>query len=94
MGPFPASDGHVCGLGKVRHREFAMASGEMSKSEFTSFLSKTLSNTSLYCRDGAIAFVCMDWRHMGELIKAGEDAFDELKNVCVWNKTNTNLRGR
>ena len=38
--------------------------------------------------DGAIAFVCMDWRHLGELIAAGEAVFSELKNVCVWNKTN------
>ena len=40
------------------------------------------------CRDGAIAFVCMDWRHMGELLAAGQGAFTELKNLCVWNKTN------
>jgi hypothetical protein len=40
------------------------------------------------CRDGAIAFVCMDWRHMGELLEAGNASFSELKNVCVWNKTN------
>ena len=31
-------DGHVCGHGKVRHREFAMASGEMSPEAFTDFL--------------------------------------------------------
>ena len=39
-------------------------------------------------RDGAIAYVCMDWRHMGELLAAGEEAFTELKNLVVWNKTN------
>lgn len=81
-------DGHVCGLGAVRHREFAMAAGEMSRAEFTQFLTATLSNAAAVCRDGAIAFVCMDWRHMRELLDAGEAAFTELKNLCVWNKSN------
>ncbi len=81
-------DGNVCGLGSVRHREFAFASGEMSRAQFTGFLAETLGNISQVMRDGAIAFVCMDWRHMGELLAAGEEAFTELKNLVVWNKTN------
>lgn len=81
-------DGHVCGLGKVRHREFAMGAGEMSKSAFTTFLTETLGAAANSCRDGAIAFVCMDWRHMGELLAAGNEVFTEFKNLCVWNKTN------
>lgn len=81
-------DGHVTGLGKVRHREFAMATGEMSKAAFTAFLIEALACSAGACRDGAIAFVCMDWRHMGELLAAGEAVFSELKNMCVWNKTN------
>ena len=83
-----AIDGHVCGLGSVKHREFAFASGEMSASQFTAFLTETLSNLSRVMRDGAIAFVCMDWRHMREVLEAGEAAFTELKNLVVWNKTN------
>lgn len=81
-------DGNATGLGKVRHREFAFASGEMSEGEFTSFLGVTLSNIAAHMRDGAIAFVCMDWRHMGELLVAGRAAFTEFKNLIVWNKTN------
>lgn len=81
-------DGNVCGLGSVRHREFAFASGEMTRDQFTDFLTTTLSNATSVARDGAIAFVCMDWRHMGELLQAGERVFSELKNLCVWNKTN------
>ena len=81
-------DGNVCGLGAVKHREFAFASGEMSEDQFTRFLTTTLSNTSSVMRDGAIAFVCMDWRHMSELLVAGRHAFTELKNLVVWNKTN------
>ena len=83
-----AIDGNVCGLGAVRHREFAFASGEMSQPQFTAFLSETLGNISRVMRDGAIAFVCMDWRHMGELLTAGGSVFTELKNLVVWNKTN------
>jgi DNA modification methylase len=81
-------NGHVCGLGKVRHREFAMASGEMSRDEFAAFLSSALSNLSAHLRSGAIAFVCMDWRHIGEILEAGNAVFDEFKNLCVWNKSN------
>jgi DNA modification methylase len=81
-------DGHVCGLGRIRHREFAMAIGEMSKEAFTAFLTETLGHAAKCCRDGAIAYVCMDWRHLGELLAAGEAVFSELKNLCVWNKTN------
>jgi DNA modification methylase len=80
--------GHVSGLGKVRHREFAFASGEMSQDQFTAFLATSLGAMAARCRDGAIAFVCMDWRHMRELLAAGHAVFSELKNLCVWNKTN------
>jgi DNA modification methylase len=81
-------DGNVCGLGSVKHREFAFASGEMTRDAFTAFLTTCLQNMARRCRDGAIAFVCMDWRHMREVLDAGETAFTELKNPCVWNKTN------
>jgi DNA modification methylase len=81
-------DGHVTGLGRIRHREFAMGVGEMSVETFTSFLQQTLGNAAALARSGAIAFVCMDWRHMGELLEAGQAVFSELKNLCVWNKTN------
>ncbi|WP_108812279.1 DNA methyltransferase [Sphingorhabdus sp. Alg231-15] len=81
-------DGHVCGLGNVRHRDFAFASGEMTRADFTTFLSATLGHASSHMRDGSIAYVCMDWRHMSELLAAGNAAFAELKNLVVWNKTN------
>jgi len=65
-----------------------MGVGEMSKEAFTIFLVDALKPGAASCRDGGIAFVCMDWRHMGELLAAGEQVFSELKNLCVWNKTN------
>ncbi len=81
-------DGHVSGLGKVKHREFAMAAGEMSEDEFTAFLATVFRNQAGHSADGAIHFICMDWRHIGEVIAAGGDAYTELKNFCIWAKTN------
>lgn len=80
--------GNVCGLGAVKHDEFAMASGEMSPDEFTAFLSSVLGHMAAYSQDGAIHFICMDWRHIDELTAAGHDVYAELKNLCVWAKTN------
>jgi hypothetical protein len=80
--------GHVSGLGKVRHREFAMAAGEMSPDEFTSFLARVFVELAKNTVDGAIHFQCMDFRHMKEVIAAGEVGYSELKNLCVWTKTN------
>lgn len=81
-------DGHVCGLGSVKHAEFAMAAGEMSPAQFTAFLETVFGQLADHSADGAIHFVCMDWRHMGEVIAAGNAAYSELKNLCVWAKTN------
>lgn len=81
-------DGFVGGKGKVKHRTFAMGCGEMTEAEFEGFLACTLGPGAEHMKDGAIAFVCMDWRHMKELLAAGEKVFDELKNLCVWTKTN------
>lgn len=81
-------DGHVCGLGKVKHAEFAMASGEMSEAEFTAFLKAVFGRMAACSNDGAIHFICMDWRHLYELLTAGRGVYTELKNLCIWNKTN------
>ena len=81
-------EGHVSGLGKVRHREFAMATGEMSEAEFAGFLKVVFANLADAAIDGAIHFIAMDWRHMAEVLAAGSDTYAELKNLCVWSKTN------
>jgi DNA modification methylase len=81
-------DGHVCGLGKIKHREFAMASGEMSDAEFVAFLETIFHNAKTASLDGAIHFICMDWRHAEHILKAGGTIYSELKNICVWNKDN------
>jgi DNA modification methylase len=79
-------DGHATGNGSIHHREFSMASGEMSEAEFLSFLNNTLRLIANNSTNGAISYVCMDWRHAGDLIAAGRQNFDELLNICVWVK--------
>ncbi len=81
-------DGHVSGLGAAKHREFALASGEMSEDEFTRFLARVFTHLAGHAIDGAIHFVCMDWRHQGEVVAAARGAYSELKNLCVWAKSN------
>ena len=83
--------GHVSGLGAIRHREFPMASGEMGAAEFTAFLTRALSLLAAHSLDGSLHFICMDWRHMGELLAAGKRAYAELKNLCVWTKDNAGM---
>jgi len=80
--------GHVGGSGRIKHREFVMASGEMSSEQFAGFLKSSFENLATYTVDGAIHFICMDWRHMAETLAAGQSAYTELKNLCVWVKDN------
>jgi DNA modification methylase len=83
--------GHVSGLGKVTHREFAMAAGEMSFDQFTAFLQTVFARFVEVSVDGSIHFICMDWRHLREVSNAGTNTYRELKNVCVWSKTNAGM---
>lgn len=81
-------NGHVCGLGGIKHREFTMASGEMSQDEFRNFLSSVTEQLASHSKDGSIHYLCMDWRHIGSLLVAASPHYSELKNICVWNKSN------
>lgn len=81
-------DGHVGGSGKTKHREFEFASGEMTTEEFTDFLRQSFENMARHSHDGAIHFICMDWRHMTEMLDAGRAVYSELKNLIVWVKDN------
>jgi len=86
--PYNVRVSSIVGRGKHKHREFAFASGEMSTSKFRQFLSTTLSNGVAASLPGSIHFVCMDWRHYGELREAAEEIYDEMLNLIVWVKTN------
>jgi len=81
-------NGNVSGLGSIKHREFPMASGEMSESEFSAFLKVALANLADFSADGSIHFICMDWRKMFELLDAARDVYSEVKALCIWNKDN------
>jgi DNA modification methylase len=78
---------HVQGRGRIKHREFAFASGEMTEDEFVAFLQAAFGNFVRHCVDGAIAYIFIDWRHIGELLAATKPIFTEQKNLVVWNKT-------
>jgi DNA methylase/ParB/Sulfiredoxin domain len=84
-------DGHASGLGAIHHRPFPMASGEMDRSQFTAFLGQAFRNLTAFSIDGSIHFVCMDWRHVEELLGAGRAVYGELKNLCVWVKDNAGM---
>lgn len=76
---------------KGRHREFAMASGEMADDEFRRFLADTLGVCATVSRDGAVHFVCMDWRHLNDVAASTAGIYGDLLNVCVWNKSNAGM---
>lgn len=83
--------GNVSGLGKNKHGEFAMASGEMSKAEFTQFLGRAIEAARPYLVDGALLYLFMDWRHQSELLAAAEAAELGYLNLLVWAKTNAGM---
>jgi DNA modification methylase len=84
-------DGNVCGSGAIKHPEFAMASGEMSEGEFTSFLETVMGHLVAFSTDGSIHFLFMDWRHITELLTAASLHYGKPKNLCVWNKDNAGM---
>ncbi|MBR0719114.1 DNA methyltransferase [Bradyrhizobium liaoningense] len=76
------------GRGKIRHREFSVASGEKSPAEFVSFLTTWMRLAVQFSHDGSMHYQFMDWRHLGEMHHAGQQVFGPLQNLVVWNKTN------
>ena len=86
--PYNVQIGSVVGRGRTKHPEFAMASGEMSAKAFCSFLEASLRNAAECSRDGAVHYVCIDWRHVKELIKAAGPIYGAMINLAVWVKSN------
>jgi DNA modification methylase len=84
-------DGNVSGLGAIHHRPFPMGFGEMNRAEFTAFLGQALRNLAAFSAAGSLHYICMDWRHIEELLTAGAEAYGELKNLCVWAKDNAGM---
>jgi DNA modification methylase len=81
-------DGHVSGLGDTKHREFAMASGELTEDAFRAFLGDNGKLLSANCSEGAIIMMCMDWRQLLPLHLAIRDAGLAIINMAVWAKNN------
>src|ERR1700744_1972804 len=81
-------DGHATGNGAIRHREFAMASGEMSETAFIAFLDDSLRLLAKYSLPSSVHYICMDWRHLNEVLTAGKRNYDDFLNLCVWMKDN------
>jgi DNA modification methylase len=87
--PYNVRIAGAVGRGKTKHAEFAMASGEMSPPDFARFLSTVLDAAAAVSRDGAVHFVCMDWRHIGELLAAANPVYGAALNLVVWAKANS-----
>ena len=83
--------GHVSGNGDTKHREFAMASGEMTKIEFVRFLLLVFELLIRHTVSGSIHFCCMDWRHCEDILAAAKAVYSELKNICIWVKSNAGM---
>mgnify|MGYP002672183199 FL=1 len=83
-------NGHVCGAGNVQHKEFKFASGEMTVEEFTRFLKTSFELLCMFSKDGSLHYICMDWRHIKEIMMAAE-VYDQFKNLCVWRKDNAGM---
>ena len=83
-------NGHVCGAGNVQHKEFKFASGEMTVEEFTQFLKTSFELLCMFSKDGSLHYICMDWRHIKEIMMAAE-VYDQFKNLCVWRKDNAGM---
>ena len=79
-------DGHATGNGAIHHREFAMASGEMSDAEYISFLETSLRLLARYSSNNSVHYLFIDWRHVGDLIAVGKQIYDKFLNLCVWVK--------
>jgi len=79
--------GHVSGRGKCCHREFVQGSGEMSQAEFIDFLGRAMARMARASLSGSLHYICIDWRHVFEMLTAGRSVYDELKNICVWAKS-------
>lgn len=86
--PFNDSVADIGSMGKIKHDEFAMASGEMSVTEFTNFLETFMQHAKNYSVDGSLHYLFMDWRHVLEISTAAAKIYDELKNICIWVKNN------
>lgn len=77
----------IGGRGQFKHGNFAFGSGELTRPEFVTFLTESLGNAARVSAPGAVHFVCIDWRHVRDVIEAGEALYGDFIDLVVWNKT-------
>lgn len=85
--PYNVKVKNIGSMGKIKHEEFAMASGEMTKEQFTEFLTTVMQNLKAFSTDGSLHYLFIDWKHFLEIGTAGNQVYDELKNICTWVKS-------
>jgi hypothetical protein len=83
--------GNVSGLGKIKHENFVMASGEMSDDEFIAFLTSSIGLAARHCKNGALIYVFIDWRHVHQVIETGLALGLRFFNKCIWTKSNAGM---
>jgi len=86
--PYNVKISSILNSGSIKHMDFKFGFGEMNETEFIEFLKKAFKNLVLFSKDGSIHYICMDWKHIYEIITAGRSQYTELKNLCIWNKDN------
>lgn len=84
-------NGHVCGSGKIKHDEFAMASGEMTEAEFAEFISGFMQHLVQFSSNGSLHYIFMDWRNINILLTQGKKYYTELKDIAIWNKLSAGM---
>ena len=91
--PYNVRISNVQGRGRIKHAEFAYASGEMKPDEYVAFLKTCLSNAANVSMPGALHYVSHDWRHVKEVAEAAAHVYGTALNLVVWVKTNPGARG-
>lgn len=86
--PYNVQISKTLGRGRIKHREFAVGSGEMSSPEFTDFLMRWMRLVVQFSHDGSMHYIFIDWRYLGEMHNVGHAVFGPLQNLVVWNKSN------
>jgi hypothetical protein len=77
-------DGHA--VSKGRHRDFAVAAGELSAEQFIQFLTETLGALAGVTKDCGVHFICMDHHHADELMRAAAKVYSKRLAICCWDK--------
>lgn len=79
------------GLGKIKHREFAMAAGEMTPAQFTGLLATALGLLAAASKEPSLHYICMTWKYIGCLLTAADPVYTAHNNICVWEKENAGM---